>query len=110
LVGPDGTLSGEPFSADVGTNSFTVGVTDLGNLSSTANLAIEVLAPPRINSSITATATNLLLAWTGGIAPYQVQMSTNLAEAWSNLGAPVNTNTLVVTPTNAAAFYRILGR
>ncbi len=110
LIGPNGTLSGEPFSADIGTNSFTVSVTDPGNLSGTATLAIEVLAPPRIISSFTATTTNLLLGWSGGIAPYQVQMSTNLTEGWSNLGAPINTNILVVTPTNAAAFYRILGQ
>lgn len=110
LIGTDGSLSGEPFSADVGNNTLVVSVTDPGNLSSTATLNIEVLAPSPILSTITAGATNLLLSWSGGIAPYQVQMSTDLTSGWVNLGGTLNTNSLVVTPTNAAAFYRILGR
>ena len=110
-VGADGTLSGEPFSADIGTNSFVVSVTDPQNLSGTAMLNINVVAPPSILSTILANGTNLLLSWSGGIAPYQVQVSTDLtASVWINLGGVGSTNSVSITPSNAAAFYRILGQ
>ena len=54
---------------------------------------------------------DLLLNWTGGISPYQVQVTTNLPDAgWQNLGTPVSITSLLVSPTNDAAFYRIYGR
>ena len=111
VVGPDGTLSGEPLSADIGNNSFVVSVTDPHYLSGTATLNIRVLAPPPILSAISGSGTNLVLSWSGGIAPYQVQVSADLsASGWINLGSASNAASLVITPTNAAAFYRILGQ
>ena len=54
---------------------------------------------------------NVSLSWNGGIAPYQVQMATNLANPnWQNLGAPVNAGSLLVSPSNDAAFYRVFGQ
>ncbi len=110
-VGSDGTLSGEPFSADVGNNSFMVSVTDQRNLAGTATLNVTVLAPPPILLTIAAGESNLALNWEGGIAPYQVQISTNLATpGWVNFGTAVVTNRAFVIPSNAAAFYRIIGQ
>ena len=110
-VGTNGTLSGEPLSANIGSNSFVVSVTDPRSLSGTATLNINVLAPPQILSVMVASGTNLLLNWSGGIAPYQVQVSTDLtSSAWVNLGGTVNTTSLSVTPSNTAAFYRITGQ
>jgi hypothetical protein len=110
LVAASGTLSGEPFSADVGNDSFIVSVTDQGNLSNTATMNIQVLPAPPILATLIANTTNLLLGWTGGIPPYQVQISSNLTSAWINLGGTTNATNLVVTPTNAAAFYRLIGK
>ena len=54
---------------------------------------------------------NLLLSWTGGIPPYQVQVTTNLsAVAWQDFGSATSSASLLITPANNAAFYRILGQ
>lgn len=106
-----GGLSGTPLSPDVGADGFVVSVTDPGGLSSTATLNINVLAAPPIIASITNTSTNVMLSWTGGIAPFQPQLTLDLGNPiWINLGGPISTNVLFVDPTtNPAAFYRIGG-
>ncbi|MDB6064190.1 MAG: Sedolisin [Pedosphaera sp.] len=110
-VAGNGGLSGTPYSADVGTNSFVVSVSDPGGLLNTATLNIPVSAAPAITSAISSTSSNLLISWSGGIAPYQVQMATNLLNnSWTNFGGVLNTNTLTITPSNDAAFYRIMGQ
>ena len=110
-VSSSGIVSGEPFSANAGANSFVVSVTDSLNLSGTATLVITVLPPPPILSSISASGTNFALNWIGGIPPYQVQESTDLTtSAWVNLGGALITNSSLVTSSNAAAFYRISGQ
>ena len=45
-VGPDGTLSGTPGNSDVGTNSFTVSVTESAGMSNSAVMFIYVNGPP----------------------------------------------------------------
>jgi hypothetical protein len=51
---------------------------------------------------------HLVLNWTGGIAPFQVQRNTDLSGTnWQNFGGPLATNRLVITPSNTAEFYRI---
>jgi len=110
-VAAGGTLSGTPLSGDVGSNRFVVSVTDPGGLSSSATLTITVVPAPPIISTISVQGGNLLLSWTGGIAPYQVQMTTDLVNsAWENVGGPVSSSSLPVAPTNAATFYRIYGQ
>jgi hypothetical protein len=109
-VAGNGSLSGTPLSANVGANAFLVSVSDPGGLSNTATLNINVQAAPPIVSSLANTTNTLLLTWSGGIAPFQVQSSTNLAGSnWINTGSPISSNTLAVLPTNPAAFYRIMG-
>ncbi len=109
-VAANGALSGTPLSPDVGTNTFVVSVTDPGNLSSTATLIILVQAPP-IVASLAIQPGQLLLTWTGGISPYQVQQATNLDNAvWQNSGPPTTGNSMTLTATNDAAFYRIQGQ
>jgi hypothetical protein len=51
-VASNGALSGTPFSASVGTNSFLVRVTDSGGLSNTATMNITVLSGPPITANI----------------------------------------------------------
>jgi len=110
-VASNGTLMGTPFSADAGTNNFAVRVTDASGLFSTATMQLLVLPAPPIVLSTVLQGNDLLLTWAGGIAPYQMQITTNLlSPVWQDLGAPVSVNSLSVTPTNGTAFYRVYGR
>ncbi|HTJ00340.1 MAG TPA: protease pro-enzyme activation domain-containing protein [Dongiaceae bacterium] len=107
----NGTLSGTPLSADVGANSFVISVRDSGSLSNTATLNLNVTAAPGIVSTISGTESNLLMSWTGGIAPYQVQMSTNLTtNGWLDVSGTISTNLFEITPSNGGAFYRVIGQ
>jgi hypothetical protein len=109
-VATGGGLSGQPLSADVGQNSFVVSATDPGGFSNTATMYIAVSAAPPILATITNTVGSLSMNWSGGIAPYQMQMSTNLAASWANVGGSISSNAFVISPTNPAAFYRIVGQ
>jgi hypothetical protein len=111
-VSAGGALSGTPLSPDAGPNSFVVSVTDSGSLSNTATLNINVQPAPTIVSSLTNNAGNIVLNWAGGIAPFEVLMSTNLADpsSWLDIGDSINSNTFNITPTNPAAYYRIMGQ
>jgi hypothetical protein len=109
-VASDGGLSGTPLPADIGLNSLAVRVTDPSGLFGDATLNVAVSAPA-ILASLSLVDTNLVLSWVGGIAPYQVQFTPNLLNpVWENLGDPILDNSLTLAPTNAAAFYRILGQ
>jgi hypothetical protein len=110
-VAADGTLSGTPFSSDIGNNSFVVSVSDAGGLSDTATMNIAVSEAAPIISMISLEGGNLLLSWSGGIPPYQVQATTDLGSPnWQNFGGPISSNSLSITPTNDATFYRIGGQ
>jgi hypothetical protein len=110
-VATDGLLSGTPLSGDVGSNSFVVSATDPGGISNTATMNITVTTAPPIISTISVQAGSLLLSWSSGIVPYQVQATTNLLNPdWQNVGGTISSNSLSVTPTNDAMFYRIVGQ
>ncbi|MFO1513704.1 MAG: LamG-like jellyroll fold domain-containing protein [Verrucomicrobiota bacterium] len=110
-VGSNGSLSGTPLSSDVGTNAFLVSASDPGGLITSTTMNVAVIAAPPIILSVGWQGNALLLNWTGGIAPYQMQWATNLVNpTWQNLGAPVGANSLSVFPTNDAAFYRVSGQ
>ena len=110
-VAGNGNLNGTPLSANAGTNNFIVRATDPSGLFSTATMNVMVSAAPPIATSAGLSGNHLTLNWTGGIAPYQVQTTTNLANpVWENLGAPVNASSLSVPLTNEAAYFRIYGQ
>jgi uncharacterized repeat protein (TIGR03803 family) len=109
-VAGNGSLSGTPLSAAVGTNVFIVSVTDLEGLSNTATMYINV-TPPGFVVKLVPQGPNLMLTWSGGIAPYQVEMTTNLSSPlWQNVGAPGNVTNIVLSPSNVSSFYRIQGQ
>lgn len=109
-VAANGALSGEPLSPNVGTNTFTVSVTDQGGLTSTGTMNIAVTSAPPILPQISQQPGGLMLDWSGGIAPYQLQMTTNLSNPnWQDIGTVSGTN-LLITPSNSAAFYRVVGQ
>ena len=111
-VAANGTLSGTPLSTNVGANSFVISTTDPGGLSTDGALNLTVTAAPPVVSTLSFQGGTLQLNWSGGISPYQVQMTTNLANPdWQNIGGPVTgSTTLSITPSNAATFYRITGQ
>jgi hypothetical protein len=65
-------------------------------------------APP-IALKVSIQGPNLVLSWTGGIAPYQIETTTNLVN-WSDLGGPVDGNSMTTAPTNFATFYQVIGQ
>jgi hypothetical protein len=68
--------------------------------------------PPISITSVRRQGGNIVLAWSGGLAPFQVQTSTNLTSGiWANAGA----QTSLQTWTNAVGagnqtFYRVAGQ
>jgi uncharacterized repeat protein (TIGR03803 family) len=109
-VAGNGSLSGTPLSTNAGSNSFVVSVADFDGLSANATMYINVTAVP-IVETISMQGPNLLLDWAGGVAPYQVQTTTNLGiPDWQNVGSPTSTTNLILSPSNAGAFYRIQGQ
>jgi hypothetical protein len=111
-VAANGFISGTPVSSDVGPNSFLVRAADNSGAFNNATMNLTVTPAPNISAGVALQGTNVLLNWTGGIAPFQVQMTTNLANPviWQNFGSPVNGNNLLLSPTNPAAFYQIQGQ
>jgi len=108
-VAGNGTLSGTPLLGNAGNNSFTIRASDPGGLLANATMNLMVISP--ITALVSLQGTDLLLEWTGGLAPYQVQATTNLANpVWQSIGGVLTTNRLLLLPTNDAAFYRILGQ
>jgi hypothetical protein len=54
---------------------------------------------------------NIVLTWSGGQPPYSVQMANDLANpAWQTIAGPMTNTTLLVTPSNSPAFYRVQGQ
>jgi hypothetical protein len=90
-----------------------VSVTSQTDLSSNATMIISV-APSvslPINLQISIQGGQILLSWTGGTAPFQVQMASDLTNlAWINLGASQTNSSLLLSITNTAAFFRIQGQ
>jgi hypothetical protein len=110
-VAGNGSLSGTPLSGSVGTNVFIVSVADYDGLSNSAALDVNVLPAPAIVVKISQLNTNLTLTWTGGIAPYQTLMTTSMIiPVWQNIGSPTSLTNMILSPSNAAAFYRIQGQ
>ncbi len=106
-----GNLFGTPFSSSVGTNTFLIRATDSAGSATTATLYINVVPAPPISANVFATGPGLVLSWTGGIAPYQVQMTTNLANPiWQPVGDPLFNTTFSISATNDAAFFRVQGQ
>ena len=110
-IASDGSLTGMPTVSDVGTNSFTVSLADTNGWASIATMRIAVVPAPLFASLSISQGTNLVLSWSGGLPPYQVQMANDLVyPAWQNIGGQITNSSLFLAPANAAAFYRIQGQ
>jgi len=108
----DGTLSGTPARTDVGTESFFVLVVDsqdlagVGTMTLTVNAAGNLIVAP-LTITIAPAGTDLVLGWSGGTPPYQLQSTTNWGAAWQNVGSPISGTNCLITPATAGAFYRV---
>jgi uncharacterized repeat protein (TIGR03803 family) len=112
-VAANGGLSGVPSSADLGANAFLVLVADSGGLADTGNLNVMVNATPpaAIVVQILQQGSNVLLTWSGGAAPYQVKMTTDLnTSVWQNLGGPTSGTNLVLSASNVSSYYQVQGQ
>ena len=71
-----------------------------------------VLIPPISIVQAKRQGTNLALQWTGGLGPFTVQTSTNLATGgWTNVGLPTASSSATVPILPAGnAFYRVAGQ
>src|SRR5262249_48249826 len=102
-VAANGTLSGTPLSAGDGADSFVVSATDPGGKSNSATMNITVSPAPAIMIFASLQGTNLMLNWSGGIAPYYVQLATDLTSpSWQTIVGPTNTMSLTLAPSNSA--------
>jgi len=110
-VAANGTASGLPYSVNTGTNVFLVSVSDPAGLSNTATMNVLVIAAPPIVLTPVWQAGQLTLNWTGGIAPFQVEVATNLAAPdWQPWGETISANSLQIVLTNAASYFRLYGQ
>lgn len=107
IVAPDGSLSGTPSATDIGTNTFSVSVTDSTGLSGSAIMNIPVVSVTPL-LQIDLRAGGLVLSWTGGTPPFQLQVSTNFPGAWQNVGGLVTNYSATILPSAGSAIYRIL--
>ena len=78
----------------------------------TTSAAVNFTVVVPITAAMQMVNGDLTLLWSGGHPPYQVQMATNLGGTnfWQDVGAPTTGGSMTVTPTNEAAFYRIIGQ
>jgi uncharacterized delta-60 repeat protein len=71
---------------------------------------LEPLAPIRLSAM--RAGTNLVLHWTGGRGPYQVQQCTDLGQPswWTDLGEPIFTNSIALPIGTGNLFLRVKGQ
>ncbi len=112
----NGIFNWAPDGSRIGTNFFTIQVTDNGlpNLSDARTFAVDVLPPP-VLETVTSSNNAITLVWSAlAGATYRVQFETNLTGgAWVDLVPDVvatgtNASTTDTSATNDARFYRIL--
>ena len=96
---------------DTGTNVFLVSVGDTLGLSNTATMDLLVIAAPPIVVTPVWQGNQLTLSWSGGIAPYQVEVATNLiAPNWQPWAGTISSNSLQIILTNTASYFRLYGQ
>ncbi len=65
--------------------------------------------PTPISGSLSAQGANLLLKWSGAPGLFRVQMITDLgAGGWQDVSVAATNTEFLITPSNRAAFYRVV--
>jgi uncharacterized delta-60 repeat protein len=72
----------------------------------------SVIGVPGIHLNLVREGSEVVLNWTGGQGPYQVQQSSNLGGiiAWDNVGEPVPTNSMRLLLSPGNLFLRVRGQ
>jgi hypothetical protein len=79
--------------------------------SAIASVTVTNLPPSPITASLSLQDDTLVLSWSGGLAPYQVQATTNLeAAVWGDVDLPTTNQLLILTPGQSQQFYRVRGQ
>jgi hypothetical protein len=119
-AGPDLRLFNEPtgnYTHELLVNSFgfisrTMADEEILALGGPAAAGISLPVPAeeiRLGSP-TLSGGALVLVWTGGLGPFQVQKTTALGQPWQNVGSPTNDRTFSEPLGSGAAFYRVIGQ
>lgn len=88
-VSASGLLSGTPSSANLGTNSFGVKVTDAGGLSATATMLITVVSVPSfISNPFSKAMANAGRAYTGTVSTNATDQTPGATLGFSKLSGP----------------------
>jgi hypothetical protein len=88
-----------------GTDSWYFGVDSFGLYS------ISTVSEPARIESVRLTDGSLVLNWSGGNPPFQVQRKASLADLeWQNAGSTTDDRTFTEPATGSAAFYRVVGQ
>jgi len=102
-------VTGKPYSINSGTNTFVISATDLAGLTASDTLLLNVTTVPII-VTISNQPPRVELTWSGGLPPWQLQSTTNLAvPVWQNIGGAVNTTNHYLVPAAPNVFYRVRG-
>ena len=75
---------------------------------------LDVMATPavalKLDISRVPTAAEVMLTWSGGSPPYQLQVSSNVRSGtWQNFGVPSTGTSLTVPRSTTAQYFRIVG-
>jgi hypothetical protein len=105
-----GSASCELFSLDLATGDKIL-INDLSNAKAIKSFRdIAVSVSPLQVSSISRNGTNVVVNWTGGSPPFQVQTKNDLqTPAWSNSGAPTTARTANIPIQSGSVFIRVSG-
>ena len=89
---------------------YTLLLSAADNVHAVSYAAVSFTAITGIALNLSHTGTNIVLAWTGGTAPFVVQHTPILPPvAWENV-TTTSVPTFAVAATNSAGFYRIQGQ
>lgn len=89
----------------------TLSAAEVAALSGPKARGILVPAPP-INLSIKLQSANILLSWSGGEGPFQVQQAFAFTNniGWQNVGLPTTTNNTTISPDRSPTYFRVVGQ
>jgi hypothetical protein len=84
---------------------------DAAALGGPSAAGIPGAAAPPIQLSVSKQGAALVLSWTGGKGPFQVEKTTSLTTPnWQSEGAETSQSSVTVTPDGAVVFYRVRGK
>jgi hypothetical protein len=109
----NGTFNVQALVSAGDTISFVVGIrANLYGDESAVRGSISLPAPESIHLTLVQDGSEVVLNWTGGLGPYQVQQCTNLSGtiSWANVSEPTPTNSMRIPLGPGQVFLRVRGQ